>query len=164
MPPTSHVPSDYESTGVADAEPSSNTAPEFDKKRPNPIKKPGKGKKLFLIILGLVLLLGLAGGVTAFVISRSTTSTPTVTKTPQQQAADLAKQANDAATASANKGDTQGALDHYKEALAQYQKAGDKAGEEGVKLQIQYYEMVKENEEKAAAAREAAAASNNELP
>lgn len=122
--------------------------------------KPRKSKKPLLITLGIVLLLSLAGGTAFFILSHITKpATETVTKTPQQQAAELAKQANDAATASAAKGDTQGALDHYKEALVQYQKAGDKAGEEAIKLQIRYYETVKANEEKAKAAREAAAAS-----
>jgi flagellar basal body-associated protein FliL len=126
-------------------------------------KKSPRGKKILLIVIGFILILGVAGGVTAFVISNSTKSTPT-TKTAEQQAADLAKQANDAATASATKGDTHGALDHYNEALIQYKKAGDKAGEEGVKLQIQYYETVKANEEKAKTTQEAESSSNNELP
>jgi uncharacterized protein (UPF0333 family) len=162
MPPTSHIPSDFESTGSTEAEPSSSTSSGVDKKQWSSPKAPGKVKKPLLIILGLVLLLCLAGGVTAFVISRSTKSTPAVTKTAEQQAAELAKQANDAATASANKGDTQGALDHYEEALIQYQKAGDKAGEQGVKLQIQYYEMVKANEDKTKAA--AASSSTTQTP
>lgn len=115
--------------------------------------KKAHSKKPLLIIGGVVVVALVATG-TVYILSQVALKDEqtTSTQTPQQQAADLAKQANDAATASANKGDTQGALDHYKEALVQYQKAGDKAGEEGVKLQIQYYEMVKANEEKAKAA------------
>ncbi len=123
-----------------------------------PIPKKRSMKKI-LFVLSAVLIVGLAGGITVFILSRTTQqTTQSATKTPVQQAAELAKQANDAATASANQGDTAGALAHYKEALVQYQKAGDKAGEEGVKLQIQYYEQVKANEDKAKA--EAAASSS----
>lgn len=123
-----------------------------------PVTKKPFPKKPLLIILGIVLVLCVAGGVSAFVLSHVTKQGTQVTKTP----AELAKQANDDATASANKGDTAGALTHYQEALTQYQKAGDKAGEAGVKLQIQYYQKVKADEDKAKAA--AAATPTSETP
>lgn len=107
-------------------------------------------KKPLFIALGIILILCISGGATVYVLSHVTRQI-TDSKTPQQVAADLAKQANNAATASANAGKTDDALAQYKEALAQYQKAGDEAGVSGVKLQIQYYEMVKANEEKAKA-------------
>lgn len=109
-------------------------------------------KKTLLIALAIFLILCLSGGATVFILSHITKPI-TETRTPEQQAAELAKQANNAATDSANAGKTDDALTHYKEALAQYQKAGDKAGEAGVQLQIQYYEKVKANEEKAKAAQ-----------
>lgn len=58
--------------------------------------------------------------------------------TPLQQAKGDLKRAQE----SESKGETMAAISHYRDALKGYQAAGDRAGEEGVKLQIQYLESL----------------------
>lgn len=58
--------------------------------------------------------------------------------TPLQQARDDLKRAQE----SESRGETAAAIAHYKDSLRGYQTAGDKAGEEGVKLQIRYLESL----------------------
>lgn len=58
--------------------------------------------------------------------------------TPLQQARNDLKRAQE----SESRGETAAAIAHYKDSLRGYQTAGDKAGEEGVKLQIHYLESL----------------------
>jgi flagellar basal body-associated protein FliL len=151
MPPTQQQPAQKTPSNSQPADNVANNTmatPEYPEGRPTSPHSRRFTKRPLLITLGIIIVLGISGGVTVFVLSHITKPAEE-SKTPQQRAADLAKQANDAATASANVGKTDEALAHYREALVQFQKAGDKAGEEGVKLQIQYYEKVRANEEKA---------------
>jgi hypothetical protein len=121
-------------------------------------RKRDVNKKSLFIVGGVVIAAIII--VSVVLILAHQDSTPQTVLTPQQQAAESAKQANDAATTSADKGDTSGALTHYHEALTQYQKAGNKAGEEGVKLQLKYYEVVKAQEDK----QKSAAVTTTETP
>lgn len=65
-----------------------------------------------------------------------------ITLNPFKSSLQRAQDSLRAAQASESAGKTADAIAHYKDALVKYQAAGDRAGEEGVKLQITYLESV----------------------
>jgi len=101
-------------------------------------------KKLLLVGLGVIVVLAIALGTVAL-LSRLTPSKQANTQTQQESAAKTAKQKLKEAQTNEAEGEIDAALTAYKEALAAYQVAGDKAGAEAVKLQITYLESVKNN-------------------
>jgi len=102
-------------------------------------------KKALLAVGGLAIIAIIASG-TVFVLSHLTVKSSESTQlSPKQQQAKLAKEKLDSAASHEAQGETDAAIASYKEALKAYQAAGDKAGEESVKLQIAYLESVKNN-------------------
>ena len=101
--------------------------------------------KRILIVFGALIVISLVGFGTVYTLSRVIPAKQDAqqAKSPKEIAAAQAKQSLSEATSSEAKGETDAALAKYKEALSQYQKAGDKAGEEAIKLQISYLESVK---------------------
>lgn len=97
-------------------------------------------KKMGIVLLSIVVIAGIAyGTITILSIISPKAQNTTQSPTPQQQGAASMQ----AAAASESTGDTAAAIASYKEALMYYQTAGDKAGEEGVKLKLQYLESLK---------------------
>ena len=109
----------------------------------SPKPKRHLSKKLLLIGASIIAVLAVALG-TTILLSRLVPSKQT-SQSQQQQAAATAKQKLTEAQNNEAKGSVDAALTSYKESLKSYQEAGDKSGEEGVKLQIDYLESVKEN-------------------
>ena len=107
---------------------------------------PTKGKlvkRVLWIILSLIVVTGAAFGTIWMLNSVAPKDQDqTTTLTPQKKAAEQAKKNMKAANSSESNGETAAAIASYKEALASYQAAGDKAGEEGVKLKLQYLESL----------------------
>lgn len=108
---------------------------------------PQKGKlakRILLVVASLVVVAGIAFG-TITLLSRyfpKKTTEQAVTLTPEQKAAKQAVEDLNAGKKSEDAGETAAAIASYKEALAQYQAAGDKAGEAGVQLKLQYLESL----------------------
>lgn len=111
------------------------------------LQHPKKGriiKVVGLVLLGVVLMASAAyGTVSLLSVVAPKAQDTTKTLTPEQQAAEQAAQNMQSANADESKGDTAAAIASYKEALANYQTAGDQAGEQGVKLKLQYLESLK---------------------
>lgn len=103
----------------------------------------GRLKKFLLIALSLIVVAGIAFATISIlnsIVPKNQDHANTLT--PQQQAAEQAKKNMKAANSSESNGETATAIASYKEALKSYQAAGDKAGEEGVKLKLQYLESL----------------------
>lgn len=107
--------------------------------------KNGKAIKVIgLVLLGVILVAGMAyGTISLLSVVAPKTQNAVRTLTPEQQAAEQATQNMKSANSDESSGDTAAAIANYKKALENYQKAGDKAGEEGVKLKLQYLESLK---------------------
>lgn len=104
-----------------------------------------KRRLLLLIIGGILLVTLIALGVFATLSSIMSDKSGTQTsQSIEEQAAIHAKQYLDEAQKYESTGKTEDAITSYKQSLAEYQKAGDRSGEEGVKLQIQYLESLKQ--------------------
>lgn len=103
-------------------------------------------KKILLIGGSLVIIALIAFGTITLLSHLATkdASNSQSAKSPKEQAAEKAAQELKSAQSHEAKGETAKAIDSYKQALTEYQKAGDKAGEEGVKLQIKYLESLNE--------------------
>lgn len=65
-----------------------------------------------------------------------------ITLNPFKSSLQRAQDSLRAAQTSESKGKTADAIANYKDALTNYRSAGDRAGEEGVKLQIYYLESL----------------------
>jgi hypothetical protein len=107
-------------------------------------KKHSVIKRILLVLAGLVVVAGIAGGTIALLahfFPKSATESA-VTLTPKQQAAKKAAEDLASGKKSEDTGETAAAIASYKEALKNYQAAGDKAGEQGVQLKLQYLESL----------------------
>lgn len=108
--------------------------------------------KVLIAIGSLLLVVGIAA-LTAFLISTSNpsdnsdkvdgTSNADETLNEELSSAEAKKKVKQAGENESN-GDTKAAIDNYREAMRHYQNTGDKAGEEAVRLQIQYLESLPE--------------------
>ncbi len=97
-------------------------------------------KKLFLTILGAVLLVAVVAAGTVWALSKLAPQDDASnnTQTGQQASAEEAQKHVDSATEQEALGNTDDAIAEWEKALSAFQAAGDKAGEEGVKLQLDY--------------------------
>lgn len=107
-------------------------------------KKRSVVKRILLILAGLVIVSGVAvGTLTLFThFFPKKTAEQTTALTPKQQAAKQAAEDLSAGKKNEDMGDTAAAIASYKEALKNYQAAGDKSGEQGVQLKLQYLESL----------------------
>ena len=101
-------------------------------------------KKILLVFVSLIVVAGIAVGTITLLAHffPKESADPAVTLTPEQQAAEQAAKELAAGQKSEDTGDTAAAIASYKEALAQYQAAGDEAGVQGVQLKLQYLESL----------------------
>ena len=100
-------------------------------------------KIIAIVLLSLVLVAGAALG-TVYVLSQLGPQKETVKQlTPEQKAAEAAKQNMSTGLGSESKGETAAAIAAYEEALKNYEAAGDKASVEAVKMKLNYLKSIK---------------------
>lgn len=103
-------------------------------------------RRVVLTVAGLLIVAGVAVG-TMFLLTRVITPPKPAEKAISQavikQQIELGRQNVVSGTEKASKGETDAAISLYKEAIAHFEKADDKASVDAVQLEIEYLEKLK---------------------